>query len=216
MLIKHLILYINKFIEYIVVFIIFIVLIDGDLTAHYYNKNILPVWVRTMPKGLQLEEFDLDFSINLEGEDPLGVISPDAEFMLDRSLYIKQLIEYCIHRGFISVLVRTDKNELKIITIKSIPSKLDAIPLEERFEYKIYTPEEFYSDTSIFKNMYYYYDVYVPCTYLRSQPFIIKYWWFTGRCLLLILAGWLSWKLYNFVYKLYNRQKHKISENVSK
>ncbi len=203
---------VKKYIEYFVVFVIFIVLIDGDLTAHYYSKNILPIWVRTMPKGLRLEELDLDFAIVLDGEEPLGVIFPEAEFMLDESIYVEQLIEYCIHRSFISVLVRTDKNELKIITIKSVPSKLDALPLEERFEYKIYTPEEFYSDTSIFKNVYYYYDVYVPCTYLRSQPFIVRYWWFTGRCLLLILTGWLGWKLYNFMYKINNKDKQEIKE----
>ena len=195
------------------VYIIFVAIISGDFDAHLYGKSLLPIWGRTMPKGLQLEEFDLDFSINLEGEDPLGVVSPDAEFMLDKSLYIKQLIEYCIHRSFISVLVRTDKNELKIITLKSIPSKLDAIPIEERFEYKIYTPEEFYSDTSIFKNKYYYHDVFVTCAYLRSQPYMVANWHLVGRVLIVLFIGIIAWWIYKYISKRIEKIKEIDQEN---
>ena len=185
-----------KFWEYFVVFLLLSIFILEDGEASYYEENILPFYEKKLPDGLQFVKFHLNYSINLDDDMALGIVSPNAPFPLNDSLYIKRLLEYCIYEDFISVLVRTKENDLKIITLKSKPHKEGIIPLDEMLEYKIYSPKEFYNDTIIFDKPWKYY---VPCTNLRYPPPLVGMWGFIGGSILLLLIGWVFWKIYYLV-----------------
>ena len=185
-----------KSFEFFIIFLLLLIFITEDDEASYYQKNILPIWERKLPKDLQLIRFHTDYSINLDDQMPLGIISPNAPFALNDSLHINRLLEYCFYEDFISVLVRTRENDLKIITIKSKPHKKGVVPLHEMFDYKIYTPKDFYNDTLIFKKSWNYY---VPCNNLRYPPGLVNMWGFIGNSILLLIIGWFIWKLYKLV-----------------
>ena len=192
----------NKIIDYFSLFILISIFLLGDKEASYYEKNLLPIWERKLPDGLQLVELHLNYSICLDDDMPMGIIFPNAPFALNDSVYVKRLLEYCIYKDFISVLVRTKENDLKIITLKSKPYKEGVIPLDEMFEYKIYTPKDFYNDTTIFDKPWRYY---VPCNNLRYPPGLVNAWGFLGRSILFLLIIWLVKNVYFYFYKLKNK-----------
>ena len=187
----------DRIINLFLIFILISVFILGDKEASYYEKNILPIWERKLPEDLQLIRFHTDYSLNLNDDFQLGIISPDAPFALNDSVYIKRLLEYCIYKDFISFLIRTKENDLKIITLKSKPHKKGIVPLNEMFEYKIYTPKDFYNDTTIFDKPWKYY---VSCNNLRYPPGLVNVWGFLGRSILFLLIIWFLKNIY-FYFK---------------
>jgi len=192
----------NKIIDFFSIFILISVFLLGDKEASFYEKSILPIWEQKLPEDLQLIRLHTDYSINLNDDFSLGIISPNAPFALNDSVYVKRLLEYCIYKDFMSVLVRTKENDLKIITLKSKPHKEGIIPLNEMFEYKIFTPKDFYNDTTIFDKPWKYY---VPCNNLRYPPGLVNVWGFLGRSILFLLIIMVSKKIYLYFYKLKNK-----------
>ena len=200
----------KNLVEYFIVILFLFIFLLIDKEASYYEKNVLPIWERKLPEGLQLIKFHLNYSINLDrkGDMPIGIISPDAPFVLDNSVYVQRLLEYCIYKDFISVLIRTRENDFKIITLKR-KSKADVVRLDDMFEYKVYDPREFYNDAAIFDKPWKYY---VPCNNLRYTPALINIWGFLGKIIIILLSLWLAFRIYGSILKvrphLQQRRKH--------
>jgi len=185
----------KKFFEYYTVFILLLVYFVGNYHASFYGKQTTNFGTFKMPYGLKLIDFGTDYSINDALGMGIGIITPDAPFHLDKSLYVKQLLGYCILKDRLAVFVRTRENDIKIITLNG---KTQILPFNERFTYKIYSPREFYNDTTLFKHDYNYY---IPCTSFRGETGVSGSWSFIGNSILFLLFSWILYKVYRLLKK---------------
>ncbi len=189
---------IKRFFEYYTVFILLLVYFMGNYHASHYGKQITNFAVFKMPYGLKLEDFGTDYSINDALGMGRGVIMPDAYPFYSKDLpYVKQLLGYCVLKDRLAVFVRTQENDIKIITLNG---KTQSLPFDERFNYKVYSPREFYNDTTLFKHDY---DYYISCTNLRGETGISRSWSFTGSSILFLLFSWVLYKVYRLLKNRY-------------
>ena len=191
----------KKIWEYLTVFILFVTFLVDNRTASYYNKQVLDIWAYKMPYGLEVDNLGPDYAIvDAVGDIGLMILPFDGEFQLD-TLYIQQNLAYCQLKDRLAFFVRTKDNDLKVITLKG---EAKPLPYKKRFQYKIYSPKEFFSDTTLFPKDYSYY---VPCISLRGETGTSGTWPIRGRIILFLLVSWFIYKVYHFFINRYKRRK---------
>ena len=191
----------KKIWEYLTVFILFVTFLVDNRTASYYNKQVLDIWSYKMPYGLKLIDFGTDYSVNDEIGMGIGILPFVGNFALDTNLHIQQNLGYCQLKDRLAFFVRTKDNDLKVITLKG---EAKPLPYKKRFQYKIYSPKEFFSDTTLFPKDYSYY---VPCISLRGETGTSGTWPIRGRIILFLLVSWFIYKVYHFFINRYKSRK---------
>ncbi len=187
----------KKIWEYFVVFFLFITFWVDNHAVSYYNKQVLDIWTYKMPYGLKLIDFGTDYSVNDKIGMGIGILPFHGHFALDTNLYIQQNLGYCQLKDRLAFFVRTNDNDLKIITVKGQAKKM---PFKKRFQYKIYTPKEFFSDTALFPDNDSYY---IRCISLRGSDGAPAGWPFKGWVILFLLISWFVYKVYHFFINRY-------------
>ena len=192
----------KKLWEYLAVFVLFLTFIVDNRTASEYNKEVLNIWSYKMPYGLEVDKLGPDYTIiDAVGDIGLMIFPFDGKFALDKNLYIQQNLGYCQLKDRLAFFVRTKDNDLKVVTIKG---KAEPLPYKKRFQYKIYTPKEFFSDTTLFPDKSSYY---IPCTSLRGETGTSGTWPIRGRVILFLLISWFVYKVYHFFINKYKMRK---------
>ena len=186
---------IKRFFEYYTVSLLLSIFLLGNYSASYYNEHIVNFATFKMPYGLKLGWMDANYHIE-DSLTGLWVIMPDAYPFYSKDLpYVKQLLGYCVLKDRLAVFVRTQENDIKIITLNG---KTQPLPFDERFNYKVYSPQEFYNDLALFPSKYSYY---IGCISLRGTPNIVSSWVVIGWGILFLLFSWVLYKVYRLLKK---------------
>jgi len=180
-----------KLTEYYLVLLLILIFLAGNNFASYYGKGI---GIHALPYDLYLWNMDAENYISTNETDMhFAIIAPDTPFSLNDSLHVASVQRLCYFKDFLAFQVRTKENNIKMITIWSKTNK-KGIPLNEKYDYKIYDINDFYKNKQNFK---YQYNYYVPCVDLRGIPGIVNMWGFIGWSILFLLTSWFILKVYN-------------------